>query len=152
MADCTSLEDPPRPSRKELAEALASMLTGEPFTVNRSIAPPCVQFVKLASGWRLAVWWLSGTPEGSLGPLAAARSPDGRRWVFGCDRWPDWDSAEQALVLDPLQHLITPLERASLEELLRSAVPVKRPEPAPVDAPAVEDIWTEAELEVMGGG
>lgn len=145
-------EDPPRPSRDELAATLRNLAGGEDCTVSRDIAPPCMQFVRLASGWRLAVWWLSGCDGGSLGPLSGAIAPDGRRWIYGCDRWPDWHAAEQAIILDPLRHLVTPLERAAIEAVLRAA-PLAEQQPHPPIAPqSVDEIWTAEELEVMGGG
>lgn len=142
-------EDPPRPSRQELASMLQGLAAGDDVpVVNRSVESLGwgIQSVRLASGWRLRVWWLD---DGSMGPLSGAMAPDGRRWVLGCDRWPDWEAGSQAEILDPLQHLITPLDRLAIGELLQIAEVVE-PQPLPEPAPVEWVPWTEEEL-MLGG-
>ena len=120
----------------------------DPAVVNRSVEDLGwgLQSIRLVSGWRLRVWWLD---DGTMGPLSGAKAPDGRTWVLGCDRWPDWLAGSQSEVLDPLQHLVTPLDRLAITELLRVAEVVEPP--MLPDPPPVEWIpWTDDEL-MLGG-
>lgn len=146
----TPHEDPPRPSREELATMLTALATGQDAPmVNQS--PHDIgwghQGVRLASGWRLRVWWLVT----GMGPMSGAMAPDGRRWDYGCDRWPDWDAGATAIVLDPLRHLVPSEYREMIAERLRVAPVVEVPK---IEYPPVNiaEIWTEQELMDMGGG
>jgi hypothetical protein len=50
--------------------------------------------------------------------LSSATAPDGGHWSYGCDRWPDWNAGPDAVVLDPLTHLITAEVREQLRRRL----------------------------------
>ena len=131
-------QPPTPPSRAALAAALAQAADSEPFLADQDVARLGwgVQRVDLASGWVLLVWW---KPGAELGPLSAARAPDGGEWTYGCDRWPDWNAGPEAVVLDPLTHLITPEQRARLRERLLNATCWPAPEPPP-PPPSMEEI------------
>lgn len=129
---------------------LAGVASGEDVPiVNRSVDSigwGC-QSVRLASGWRLRVWWFFC---GAMGPLSGAMAPDGRRWDYGCDRWPDWEAGSKAVILDPFRHLITPEQREMIAERL-SVAEVQPPPEIEVEAPLLGEIWTDEELIEMGG-
>jgi len=54
--------------------------------------------------------------------LHRAIDPAGLEWIYGCARWPDWLAGPDAVVLDPIQHLLTDNQRQRLEARLRAAV------------------------------
>ena len=121
-------ERPPRPTREALAAVLTAAAAGAPLVADRPVAEVRwgVQRVDMASGWQLAIWWHA---DGSMGPLHGAVAPDGGEWTFGCDRWPDWLAGPDAVVLDPIEHLLDGEQR----ERLRARLLACSCWPAPVD-------------------
>jgi hypothetical protein len=104
--------------------------------------------------WRLLLWWDGRwwNPEDRLQRLSSAVGPGGGLWGYGCQRWPDWDAGPTAVVLDPLRHLISEADRERLRlRLLDCRCWPALPQPRLV-APPIEEIWSEDELLVMGGG
>jgi hypothetical protein len=132
-------EPPAPPSRAVLAAVLARAANGERLLADRPVDPIdwCTQRVDLASGWTLQVSW---EPGQRMGPLFGALSPGGDFWTYGCDRWPDWNAGPEAVVLDPLTHLITPEQRERLRQRLLTCRcwPELDPLPAPPPRSAEE--------------
>jgi len=141
-----SLTTPPTPpSRAALAAVLAQAAEAEPLLADRPAAAGWCQRVDLANRWSLWVWWLAGD---QLDRLWAARAPDGGRWTYACDRWPDWNAGPGAVPLEPLDHLITPEQREHLRQRLLACSCWPEPEPLP---PPPEMAWIDQNfpLEVM---
>ena len=110
---------PPRPTSATVAAALARASDSEPFLADRPAAA-CwwgIQTIDLLTGWQLSFWWI----RGQLGPLHRAIDPAGLEWIHGCARWPDWSAGPEAVVLDPIQHLLTSEQRQQLEARLSAA-------------------------------
>lgn len=121
---------PARPSREALAAALAQAAESEPMLAHRSVDPwnfP-MQQVDMANGWVFWFWW---TTDQQLATLLKARASDGTVWDWGCDRWPDWDAAAEAVNLNPLEHLISPEQRERLQERLLNCNCWPEPDPLP---------------------
>ena len=120
---------PARPTSHTVAAALVRAAAGEALLADRSVASAWwgLQRLDTVSGWQLAVWWV----RGELGPLHQAIDPDGLEWIHGCARWPDWSAGPEAVVLDPIEHLLTSEQRQQLEVRLRTARCWPAP-PAPV--------------------
>ena len=131
---------PAPPSRAALAAVLAQVAEGEPLVANDPGGALRLQRVDMANGWRLAVGW-SPVDEPMLW---GAVSPDGARWSYGCDRWPDWTAGPDAVVLEPLQHLITPEQRERLRQRLLTCSCWPEPDPLPVPPPP-----TRAQLDAL---
>jgi hypothetical protein len=81
-----------------------------------------------------------------------ALAPDGARWEYGCGRWPDWLAGSDAVVLDPVHHLLTPEQHAQLQARLlgcrqRPRPPVPeyflRPWPSPDETFPADEDWLE---------
>lgn len=109
-----------------------------------------LQRVDLANGWQLVIWWIGGR----MGPLHQARGPAVQMhqpassevqmhqpaadtvqvWTYGCDRWPDWSAGPEAVVLDPLVHLLTPAQLQRLEDRLQCCSCWPAPVPLPPEA------------------
>lgn len=119
-------DQPLRPDREALAAVLIAAADGAALVADRPVAEVRwgLQRVDLASGWQLSVWWL---PDEQLGPLHEAVAPDGGVWGYGCDRWPDWLAGPEAVVLDPLRHLISDDQRERLRVRLLSCSCWPRP-------------------------
>ncbi|MEI6032442.1 MAG: hypothetical protein WCQ20_14960 [Synechococcaceae cyanobacterium ELA739] len=109
---------PAPPSRAALAAVLVQAAESEPLLADLPAAEiSCgTQRIDLANGWSFWISWRDGT----LGPLLQATAPDGSWWSHGCDRWPDWNAGPDAVVLDPLRHLISADQRQRLEQRLLS--------------------------------
>ena len=131
----------PPPTNAAVAAALIAAADGAPLLANlsgREISPsiisPDLQWIDMASGWKLVIWWAGG----SIGPLHRATAPDGASWTLGCARWPDWNAGPQAEVLDPIRHLLTPEQRERLRVRLLDCTcwPEQQPPPLPPPAPA----------------
>jgi len=103
---------------------------------DRPVAPGWVQRVDLANGWRLWIWWQTGD---QMDRLWAARAPDGGAWTYGCDRWPDWNAGPEAVVLEPLRHLLTDEQRERLRLRLLTCCCWPEPEPLP-EPPSMAEI------------
>lgn len=134
---------PPRPTSAAVAAALASIAAGEAFLA--SVAPDetdhHLQQLDTVSGWRLAIWWR----RGEMGPLHSAISPEGLQWTYGCARWPDWLAGPDAVVLDPIRHLLDDEQRQALRRVLIDPVCWPAPDPLPIVAPPPRE-WTDEEL------
>ena len=138
---------PAPPSRTALAAVLAqaaepdsALLADEPGGSLR------LQRVDMANGWRLGVlWYLGDAPA-----LAYATAPDDAHWSYGCDRWPDWNAGPDAVVLEPLQHLITPEVRERLRQRLLTCSCWPAPDPLPVPPPPtreqLDSLWDVEEM------
>jgi hypothetical protein len=144
-AEESSVAPPAPPSRAALAAVLAQAAEAEPLLADRPAAAGWCQRIDLANRWNLWVWWLAGD---QLDRLWAARAPDGGRWSYACDRWPDWNAGPGAVPLEPLDHLITPEQRERLR--LRLLTCSCWPEPDPLPLPP-EMAWIDENfpLEVM---
>jgi len=140
MADQShDLTQPPAPpSRAALAAVLAQAAEGEPLLADQPvlIGDWITQRVDTANGWRLCVWWL---PSGQFDRLAIAVAPDGAYWTYGCDRWPGWNAGPDAVVLDPLTHLITPGQRERLRQRLLTCSCWPEPDPLPTPPPPTRE-------------
>jgi len=88
-----------------------------------------LQRVDLASGWQLVIWWRDGQMES----LHQATGPQGQQWTYGCDRWPDWSAGPDAVMLDPLVHLLDPVRREQLRGRLLACSCWPEPKPLPVE-------------------
>ena len=131
------IETPAPPSRAALAAVLAQAAESEPLLANEPLISDWItQRVDMANGWRLWFWWL---PSGQLDRLWAATAPDGAHWSYGCDRWPDWDAGPDAVVLDPLQHLINAEQRERLRQRLLTCSCWPEPDPLPVSPPPTRE-------------
>ena len=129
--------EPTPPSRAALAAVLAQAADSEPLLLDRPIrAAGCVCRVDLANGWSLRINWTCGL---RMGPLVGALSPDGGVWTWGCDRWPDWNAAAEAVVLDPLQHLLSAEQREQLRQRLLTCACHLEPEPIPPPQPLTRE-------------
>lgn len=143
LRDATEMVLAP-PSRATLAAVLAQ--AGEPGCALLADHPVSdaggAQRIDMANGWRLSLWWHPG-PE--LARLWAATAPDGGCWTFGCDRWPDWNAGPDAVVLEPLRHLITSKQRERLQLRLLSCCCWPEPEPLPepprLTAEQIDALW-----------
>ena len=122
----TTPQGPPPPSGDAVAAALLAVASGavpvEAWLV-RADEPLDRQQVWAGDGWRFAVWWQMGV----LYRLAAALAPGGGRWEYGCGRWPDWTAGPDAVVLNPIAHLLTPSQRAQLQARLLECPQRPRP-------------------------
>jgi len=108
-------QPPTSPSRAALAAVLVQAAEGEPLLADRPVSNAGgAQRIDLANGWSLRIWW----HHGRISHLHGALAPDGGCWTWGCDRWPDWNAGPDAVVLDPLTHLITPEQREQLRQRL----------------------------------
>ena len=140
------LQVPPAPpTRPALAAVLAQAAEAEPLLADRPAAAGWCQRIDLANRWSLWVWWLA---DDQLDRLWAAKAPDGGRWSYACDRWPDWNAGPGAVPLEPLDHLITPEQRERLRQRLLTCSYWPEPEPLP---PPPEMAWIDQNfpLEVM---
>jgi hypothetical protein len=141
---------PAPPSRAALAAVLAQAAEGAPLLADRPVYLNWLagkQRIDLANGWKLWVWWGHG---GHLDYLESALSPDGAHWSHGCDRWPDWNAGPDAVVLDPLTHLITPEQRERLRQRLLTCSCWPEPDPLPVPSPPTREqmdaLWPVEEM------
>lgn len=147
MTDPT--QPPAPPSRAALAAVLAQAAEGEPLLADRPVPVDdwITQRADMANGWKLWIWWL---PSGQLDRLWAATAPDGARWELGCDRWPDWGAGPDAVVLDPLTHLITPEQRERLRQRLLTCSCWPEPDPLPTPPPPTREqldaLWDVEEM------
>jgi hypothetical protein len=101
----------------EIAIALERLIAGEAFLADRPWQQIWwgVMRLDLLSGWRLAIW----IERDQLGACQSATAPDGRTWVYGCQR-DDWTLGPQARILDPVVLLPASSQRA-LAQRLRTA-------------------------------
>jgi hypothetical protein len=103
------------------------------------------QHIDLANGWRLSLWWHPGADTCFL---VGALAPDGGCWTWGCDRWPDWLAGPEAVVLEPLRHLLTDEQRERLQQRLLACSCWPEPD-APPEPPSMAWIDEQFPLEVM---
>jgi hypothetical protein len=138
------IQPPAPPSRATLATVLIQAAEGAWLVANDPGGDQRLQRVCMANGWRLGVTWLPDDEPA----LLWATAPDGAHWSCGCDRWPDWGAGPDAVVLKPLQHLLTPEQREQLRQRLLSCScwPKPDPPPEPPSMAAIEELYP---LEVM---
>jgi hypothetical protein len=154
-------ETPAPPTGEQLAEVLLAAADGAILLADRpgrdiDSGHQRVDVLAPALGglWRLLLWWDGRwwDPGDRLQRLSSAVAPGGGWWGYGCQRWPDWDAGPAAVILNPLQHLMSDGDRDRLRVRLldcRCWPPLPQPR---WNAPPIGEIWSEAELEVMGGG
>jgi hypothetical protein len=101
----------------EIKLALLALLAREAFLARRSWQEIWWGrlHLDLASGWQLAI----EIKRDQLGALLWALAPDGRDWVYGCQR-DDWTLGPDSRIVEPLE-LLTAAQRLELEGLLRQA-------------------------------
>lgn len=101
----------------EIKIALPALLAGEAFLARRSWDEIWWGrlHIDLASGWQLAI----EIERDELGVLLWALAPDGRDWVYGCQR-DDWTLGPDSRIVEPLG-LLTAAQRLEVESLLRRA-------------------------------
>jgi hypothetical protein len=119
MSVMTTTYDPPaRPRHDELLAVLSQACESEPMLAHAPLEEIWwgVQHLDLQNGWQLSIWWV----RGELGPLHEAIAPDGRRWVYGCSRWPSWADGPDSTVLDPIQ-LLSSAQQAALVQRMTGA-------------------------------
>jgi len=118
---------------------LTQAADSEPLVADRPVAEIShgLQRIDLANGWQLVIWWV----HGELGPLHQASGPQGQTWTYGCDRWPDWSAGREAVVLDPLMHLLEPEQRERLECRLLTCSCWPAPDPLPLPPPITPEQW-----------
>ena len=133
---------PIRCRAEEVTAQLRLVLTGLPFLAERSwqeVGWGRLR-IELLSLWRIE---LLLEPVGGPGPGMAlhqslverATAPDGRCWVYGCQR-DDWTLGPSSKVVEPLQFLSAE-ERSALAVLLRGASCWPEPISAEPQAPVV---------------
>ena len=133
---------PIRCRAEEVTAQLRLVLAGMPFLAERSwqeVGWGRLR-IELLSLWRIE---LLLEPVGGPGPEMAlqlslverAAAPDGRCWVYGCQR-DDWTLGPASRVVEPLQFLSAE-ERSVLEVLLRGASCWPEPISAEPQAPVV---------------
>jgi len=138
---------PAPPSRAALAAVLAQAAEPDCWLLANGPAEESVlsQRVDMANGWKLWIRWEltdrldRWEPVDQMDMLWAATAPDGGRWELGCDRWPDWDAGPDAVVLNPLEHLITPEQRERLRQRLLTCSCWPAPDPLPVPPPPTRE-------------
>ena len=133
---------PIRCRAEEVAEQLRLVVAGLPFLAERSWQEVGWgrMRIELLSLWRIE---LLLEPVGGPGPgmalqlslVARAAAPDGRCWVYGCQR-DDWTLGPSSKVVEPLQFLSAE-ERSALAVLLRGASCWPEPISAEPQAPVV---------------
>ena len=101
----------------EIKLALLALLAREAFLARRSWQEIWWgrMHLDLASGWQLAI----EIKRDQLGALLWALAPDGRDWVYGCQR-DDWTLGPDSRIVEPLE-LLTAAQRLELAGLLRQA-------------------------------
>jgi len=136
-----------RPTREALAAALRQVIDpGQAITVDSTpdeTGSYQQQLVTLP-GWRLLIMWR----EGVISHLSQAWGPGGVHWAYCCDRWPDWAAGPDSRPLNPIEHLLAPLERAALQARLL-AEPCTPPPQLPVNAPGIDAIMSKEYLELF---
>ena len=107
-----------RCSAAEIQQALRALLAGEAFLADRPWSEIWWGRMRLdlASGWQLEI----AIERDQLGALHWAQAPDGRDWVYGCQR-DDWTLGPDSRIVEPVA-LLKPEQRQQLEQLLRAAI------------------------------
>ena len=114
----TTSDHPARPTHDELLTVLSQACDSEPFLAHAPLDQIWwgLQHLDLQNGWQLSIWWV----QGQIGPLHKAVTPDGRKWVYGCSRWPSWTADPDEMVLDPLL-LLSDQQRVALVKRMQAA-------------------------------
>lgn len=114
----TTNTPPARPTHNELLTVLGQACDSEPFLAHAPLGEIWwgLQHLDLQNGWQLSIWWV----QGQIGPLHKAVTPDGRKWVYGSSRWPNWTADPGEMVLDPLL-LLSDQQRAALVKRMQAA-------------------------------
>jgi hypothetical protein len=145
MTDPTPPIPPAPPTHEAVAAVLIAAADGAPLLADQPVSELHwgLQRVDTASGWQLGIWWR----QQIMGPLHSATAPDGGRWIYGCGRWPDWLAGSEAVVLDPLAHLLTADQRQRLQDRLLSCNCWPAVElPSLPEPPLLSEIFPEGEV------
>jgi hypothetical protein len=137
---------PIRCRAEEATAQLRLLLAGMPFLAERSWQEVGWgrMRIELLSLWRIelllepdlmAMAAPDCTGDVALSLVERAAAPDGRCWVYGCQR-DDWTLGPESHVVEPLQFLSAE-ERSALEVLLRGARCWPEPISAEAQAPVV---------------
>ncbi|MEA5473339.1 hypothetical protein VB716_03795 [Synechococcus sp. CCY9201] len=102
----------------EIQQALLALLAGEAFLADRPWSEIWWGRIRLdlASGWQLEI----AIDRDQLGALHWAQAPDGRDWVYGCQR-DDWTLGPDSRIVEPVA-LLEPEQRQHLERRLQEAI------------------------------
>ena len=102
----------------EIQQALLALLVGEAFLADRPWSEIWWGRMRLdlASGWEMEI----AIERDQLGALHWAQAPDGRDWVYGCQR-DDWTLGPDSHIVEPVE-LLELEHRLHLERLLREAL------------------------------
>ena len=102
----------------EIQQTLLALLAGEAFLANRPWSEIWWGRMRLdlASGWQLEI----AIDRDQLGALHWAQAPDGRDWVYGCQR-DDWTLGPDSRIVEPVA-LLEPEQRQNLERRLQEAI------------------------------
>ena len=102
----------------EIARVLERLLAGEAFLARRRWREIWwgQMHLDLASGWQLQI----AIDRDQLGALQSAQAPDGRDWVYGCQR-DDWTLGPHSRIVEPVA-LLSPDQQQALELVLRQAI------------------------------
>jgi hypothetical protein len=142
---------PIRCRAEEVAEQLLLVVRGLPFLADRIWGELCWGRIRieLLTLWRVelllepcgaatcgkATMTSGSSSEVVLSKVTWSDTPDGRCWVYGCQR-DDWTLGPASRVVEPLQFLSAE-ERTAMEVLLRGARCWPEPISAEPQAPAV---------------
>jgi hypothetical protein len=101
----------------EIKSALLALLAGEAFLARRSWQEIWWgrMHLDLARGWQVQI----AIERDQLGALMWAQAPDGRDWVYGCQR-DDWTLGPDSQIVEPVG-LLDLEQRQQLERVLRNA-------------------------------
>jgi len=107
-----------RCSAAEIQQALLTLLTGKAFLADRPWSEIWWGRMRLdlASGWQLEI----AIERDLLGAMLRAQAPDGRDWIYGCQR-DDWTLGPGSRIVEPVT-LLEPEQRQQLERVLREAI------------------------------
>ena len=128
-----------RPTREALVAALRQVIDpAQPIQVDFTPdeTGSYQQQMVTVPGWRLLIMFR----HGAILHLSQAWGPGGTHWEYGCNRWPDWAAGPEAVPLCPIGHLLTPLERATLQRRLL-AEPSTPPATAPAAKVSIDDLF-----------
>ena len=136
-----------RPTREALAAALRQVINpAKAITVDSTPdeTGSYQQQLVTVPGWQLQIMWR----EGAILHLSQAWGLGGAHWSYCCDRWPNWAAGPDSRPLNPIEHLLAPLERAALQRRLL-AEPCTPPPQLPVNAPGIDAIMSKDYLELF---
>jgi len=134
-----------RPTRDDLVAILRQAADPEvPVSVDYHPDSGDLAQLVCVPGWWLWIVWTGQT----IDHLSRAHVFDGRRWSYGCDRWPNWEAGADSVPLCPITHLLTPSMRSALEARLMAAPCRPAPE-LPVVTMAIDDLMDKKYLQLF---